>query len=196
MLHPDLPEILQTARKSFPKTLLQLVSNGILILRRTDDFWNICRENNIVVVVTKYPLKLDYIKMEEVAKSKGVKFSFYGDTGHVMKTSYKMPMDTEGFQDAKYSFWNCYHVNTCPYLKAGKLYPCSPMFGTTHFNQRFGTNMDIEKGDYLDIYDVKDTEEILSFLTTPKPFCRFCKTAERSFGHTWERSKRDMSEWT
>ena len=195
LLHPNLSEILQATRKAFPKTLLQLVSNGILLLRQTDDFWNICRENNIVVVVTKYPLKLDYIRMEELAKNKGVEFSFYGDSGHVIKTSYKMPMDIDGRQDAKRSFWDCYHANMLPLVMDGRLYPCTVLPNIVHFNKKFGTNMDIEKGDYLDIYGVKNSGELLSFLSTPKPFCRFCKTTERSFGHTWERSKRDTSEW-
>lgn len=196
LLHPDLLEILRIARETFPKTLLQVVSNGLLLLNKKDDFWSICRENDIVVVVTKYPINIDHSTMLEVAKSNQVKFHFYGNTDTITKTSYKMPMDIDGLQDARRSFWNCYHVNTCPILKEGKLYPCSPSSGAIHFNRRFGTHMDMEADDYLDIYSVKDNAELLSFLSTPKPFCRFCKTAERTFGHTWEQSKKDISEWT
>ena len=106
-----------------------------------------------------------------------------------------MPMDTEGRQEPKHSFWNCYHVNGCSLLMEGKLYPCAVAPNAAHFNKKSNTHMELGKGDYLDIYSVDTMEEILAFLTTPKPFCRYCKTLERSFGHEWERSKREMSEW-
>jgi len=196
LLHPELLDILTSAREAFPKTLLQLVSNGILLLRKEDSFWDTCSSNNINIVVTKYPLNLDYERMREIANDKGVKFSFYGNTGVMARTLYKMPMDVDGFQDAKKSFWNCYHVNSCPLVMEGKLYPCTVLPNAVHFNRKFSTHMDIERGDYLDIYSAKSSGEILAFLSIPKPFCRYCKTKERDFGHPWERSNRDISEWT
>ena len=195
LLHPDLIEILHTAREAFPKSLLQLVTNGILLLSQSNLFWNVCRENEIIIVVTKYPINLDHDRMMETAKANKVKFQFYGNSGIVTKTSYKMPMDVDGMQNAKLSFWNCYHVNTCPLVMEGKLYPCTIIPNSIHFNQKFDVHLDTEEGDYLDIYEAYKQLDLLSYLSTPKPFCRYCKTNERTYGHIWERSKQEISEW-
>ena len=56
--------------------------------------------------------------------------------------------------------------------------------------------MELEEGDYLDIHQVNDVYELYQFLCTPKPFCRYCKTQERTFGHPWGRSEQKMEEWT
>ena len=196
LLHPDLLEVISAARKAFPNSLLQLISNGILLLKQSDDFWNVLRENNIQLVLTKYPINLDYEHMEEIAKTNNVNYSYNSRTGKVLKTLYKMPMDIAGRQDPKKSFWNCFHANTKPLLMEGRLYPCTIIPNVSHFNKKFFTNMEHEKNDYLNIYDVKDIMELFSFLNTPKPFCRYCKTHERTFGSPWERSKQDINEWT
>ena len=196
LLHPDLLEILITARKEFPHTLIELVTNGLLLLSQGDTFWDVCRDYGIMIVTTKYPIQVDYDKIMQIADSKTVMFKFYGKTGETQKTSYKMPMDPEGMQEPKQSFWNCYHGNGCSLLMEGKLYPCTVAPNARHFNKKFNTNMELENGDYLDIYAIDNAEDLLAFLCTPKPFCRYCRTKERSAGHEWERSKQEMSEWT
>ena len=153
-------------------------------------------ENAIQISVTKYPINLDYNQMQEISTLKQVSYQYHRTSGTDIKKSNKMPLDIEGLQDANKSFWNCYHVNACPLLMEGKLYVCTIAPNIIHFNRKFNTHMDIEKDDYLDIYSINDNSSLLSFICTPKPFCRFCKTTERSFGHTWERSKQEMSEWT
>jgi len=62
LLHPELKQILISARVYFPDTLIQLVTNGLLLLRQDEEFWQICRENNITLVNTRYPINLDYEK--------------------------------------------------------------------------------------------------------------------------------------
>ncbi len=196
LLHPHLPEIFAAARKEFPNTVIRLVSNGILLLKQDDAFWDACRDYNILLELTKYPINLDYDKIMRKCNSEGVDFKFYGSSGKVEKTLYKMPMDVEGMQDTKRSFWNCYHVNTCILVMEGKIYPCTIIPNAVHFNKKFNTHMELEKGDFLDIYSVNNLEELLSFVSKPKPFCRYCKTADRSYGYEWGRSKQEISEWT
>jgi hypothetical protein len=77
----------------------------------------------------------------------------------------------------------------------GKLYSCTVAPNVRHFNKRFGTHMELENGDSLDIYRVKKASDLLKFLSRPKPFCRYCDVSNRSYGHKWERSKQEISEW-
>jgi len=195
LLHPQLNEILIATRLAFPKTLIHLVTNGLLLLRQNEDFWRICREQNIVIVNTKYPINLDYTAMKETAAAHSVMFEHYKGTEKVPRKSYKNTLDIEGRQNSIKSFIGCFEVNTFPLLMEGKLYPCTVAPNVRHFNKKFGTNMQLEEGDFLDIYRVEKASEIFNFLVCPKPFCRYCDVRNRSFGHKWERSRQEMREW-
>jgi hypothetical protein len=195
LLHPQLNEILISTRLSFPKALIQLVTNGVLLPRQDEEFWRMCGEQNIVIVNTKYPVNLDYEAIKQTADMHGVKFEHYGDTGKVTKTSYKIPLDIEGRQDPRKSFIECFHANSLPLLMEGKLYSCTVAPNVRHFNKRFGTRMELEDGDFLDIHSVKKAPELFQFLSSPKPFCRYCDVSNRLYGHEWERSRQEINEW-
>lgn len=195
LLHPQLKEILIQARSFFPKTTIRLVTNGILLLRQQEDFWRICRENNIIIIHTKYPIHLDYKAIKKAAATHGVQYRYNGWTGVFAKTSFKMSLDIKGTQDPGKSFIKCFHANTYPLMMEGKFYPCTVAPNIRHFNKRFGTNMALEEGDYIDIYRVNNATELFNFLSCPKPFCRYCDVKNRSYGHKWERSKQKINEW-
>jgi hypothetical protein len=195
LLHPQLKEILICARLFFPGTVLQLLTNGLLLLKQDEDFWRICREQNILIVNTKYPINLDHDAIEKTATAQNVMFEHYQNTGEITKTSYKIPLDLEGRQDPRKSFINCFHANVLPLLMEGKLYPCTVAPNVRHFNKRFGTHLELEDSDSLDIHRVNKASEITNFLSCPKAFCRYCDVHNRSYGHKWERSKFEISEW-
>lgn len=195
LLHPELKTILQSAATHFPHTLLQLVTNGILLLQQDADFWRVCRENKIHITVTRYPLALDYAAMKQRAAENQVVFEFYGNTGTTEKSSHKIVMDIDGRQDPRKSFLGCYHANSLPLLMEGRFYPCTVMPNVRHFNRRFGTGMETTSGDFLEIDHVQDAEAIFHFLSRPKPFCRYCFVTRRTAGHPWARSEQEMSEW-
>lgn len=195
LLHPQLNEILIDTRSFFPKTIIHLVTNGILLLNQAESFWQVCREHDIMIVNTKYPIHLDFKAMEKTSASKGVKFRHYGDTGEKTKTSYKMALDINGGQDPEKSFSECFHANTYPFLMEGKFYACTVAPNVRHFNKRFGTAMELDEGDYLDIDHLQSTSDLLHFISSPKPFCRFCDVRHRSHHHPWQRSAQSMNEW-
>jgi len=196
LLHPDLNEILITARNAFPKSVLSVISNGVLLLKQSPDFWDTCKRNDITIEVTKYPVNLEYEKIFQTVEEKGVKFKFHSYTGKAQKTLYKMPLDLDGGQDPGDSFSNCTLANRWIALMDGKMYTCQVAPNVFHFNKKFDTNLDLEEDDFLDIYKVNNLDEILSFLATPKPFCRYCKIAGIINNIPWQPSKKDISEWT
>ena len=150
---------------------------------------------NIVIVNTKYPINLDYEAIKETAAAHGVMFEHYGDTGSITKASYKIPLDIKGRQNPRKSFLGCFHANARPMLMEGKLYSCTVAPNVRHFNKKFGTHLELESADSLDIYHVEKASELLKFLSFPKPFCRYCDISNRSYGHKWDRSKKVISEW-
>lgn len=195
LLHPRLEEILARTRRFLPETDIMLVTNGILLPKMGESFWSACRENDIVIVNTRYPINLDYGAIRQTAAAHGVRFRHYGRTDAVIKTSYRMALDLRGTQDPRQSFRNCFHANTYPLLAQGRLYACTVAPNVRHFNRRFGTGMRLEEGDWLDIHRPVTAAGILEFLSEPRPFCRYCRVSRRSYGHPWRRSSGDFHEW-
>lgn len=195
LLHPKVKDFLYIARRYFRQTKLRIVTNGVLLLKQNEDFWIACRENNIIVEVTKYPINLDFTDIRNVAGNYGVSLAFYDNTGDVQKTSNHLPLDINGGQDIRRNFTKCYHANNTIFLKKGRLYICTIAPNVHHFNKFFNVDMQTSDGDSIDIYEAQSAREIFQFLSKPIPFCRYCHVDKRSFGHPWKRSNKDIKEW-
>jgi hypothetical protein len=196
LLHPQLRQILTEARRRFPAALIQLATNGVLLPDQDGAFWDLCRRERIVIVMTKYPIELDHDAIRQSAGAHGVTLEYRDETDAEEKQLYRIPLDMSGAQDPAESFSDCFHANNCALLMEGRMYTCTVAPNIGVFNRRFGADLQLADEDSLDIHRAGTKEEVLQFLCTPKPFCRYCNVRARSFGHPWERSKGDISEWT
>jgi organic radical activating enzyme len=196
LLHPQINDFLSVAGKYFPKTKIRIVTNGILLLKQSEAFWRACKDNGIIILNTKYPLPLDFDKMKEVAGKHDVMFKFYGNSGIIQKKSTKTPLDLEGKQDMNTNFIKCMHANNQYYLSRGKLFTCTVAPNIRHFNKFFNKNIPITDADYIDIHKARNEEEIMLFLSRPMPICKYCYVEKRTSGHQWQKSKKDIQEWT
>ena len=195
LLHPELNEILAIVRKNFPYTNIRLTTNGILLLSRDEEFWKTCRENNVQIVVTKYPLQLDFDGMKKKAEEEMVEFKFFEDTdAGQIKRSFKKTINLNGDCNPAESFANCHISNYGNMLLDGKFYGCAFSVQSTRiFNKRFNQNLRLAEEDYLDIYKVNKKEEFFKYAARPKYFCRYCSGKSPVF--PWERSKQNIDEW-
>ncbi|NDV47348.1 radical SAM protein [Paludibacter sp. 221] len=196
LLHPKIIDFMEITRKCFPNTPINIVSNGLLLPKQTTEFWESCRKNDIHIIVTKYPVKLDYKKIEQHVRAQGVAFSYYGNTEKVDKTMQCIPLDVEGKQDARDSFLRCSRANRCISLDGGKIYTCSLIPYVKYFNKHFNKDLVVSPADYIDIYEAKSGDEILDFVSKPVPFCRYCNIKGTIWDIGFGVSKKDISEWT
>ncbi len=195
LLHPDLLKILADVRKHFPHTIIRLTTNGLLLLNQNDEFWRVCRENNVTIVNTKYPINLKFDKMKEKADEESVKFQFFEGTGdHLVKKSFKKIINLNGNSNPTESFANCHISNYGNFLMEGKFYGC-PFSCQSYriFNKKFNQNLRMTENDFLDIYKVEDMKEFFDFAARPKYYCRYCTGISPFFD--WTRSKKEISEW-
>ena len=194
LLHPDLLRIVECTRDNFPEAEVQIVTNGILLLKETEQFWEVCRKNNITIVCTKYPINLAFEEIERKAEKEQVVFQYYGNTGNETKTLFKRKIDLQGIMDPVQAFATCWEANNCNFLMEGKWFECPFIcFAERIFNKKFNQNIKIEREDYLDIYQVKDYHEILEYMAKPKDACRFCKGFHENY--RWDTTKEVMDEW-
>ena len=197
LLHPNLPDFLKAARKFFPNNCIALYTNGTLLENQSETFWQECLKNKIVINITKYPIDFDYKKVEHLVKEKGIELVISSGTNAIMSTFHKHVFDLDGRQDIKKSFYNCKnHQLGCRFLKDGKFYPCTIAPNSKNFCDYFNLPSLLQDGDGIDIYKVKNGEEILNFISKPIPFCKYCDIEKRTENNPWEYSKKDISEWT
>lgn len=198
LLHPELPKLLQISRDCLPYTEIVVMTNGILLNKQEAGFWQACHDNSIKIINTRYPIKLDYGKMENKAKDYGVDFICYGGESNIHTTSYHIPLHLTPVTSAEgIKNWQmCFHANRFRMLKDGKLYPCTIAPNIIHFNNFFGKNVPLSEKDGVDIYKAKNLQEILDFLSKPIPCCRNCNVQGRSFDHPWRCSARNILEWS
>lgn len=194
LLHPQVNEFLRVARAYFPYGIIRLITNGILLGKMEDEFWKVCRDNDITVSPTHYPIAIDYKSLEKRAREENVRFSYFG---HLPKYGgwVHTTLDLNGDRNEAHSFLHCWQANSCSVLDHGRLFPCPVIANSKYFNKHFNTNLRVSKRDYIDIYKVSSLEEIMDFFTRPVPFCRYCNTFKNQ-ECDWGISKKNIDEWT
>ena len=134
--------------------------------------------------------------MKSKANSYGIILDYVGGKHAPVKKMWKIPLCLKGKQSLKRSYKVCAQINQCMTMKDGLIYACNTIQGIKHFNKYFNQNLSLSETDALDIYKAENQEEIISFLCTPKSFCRHCNRMGIELGIPYGPSKKDISEWT
>jgi MoaA/NifB/PqqE/SkfB family radical SAM enzyme len=193
LLHPHIIDILDITRTYFKNSHIIILTNGVLLLKQSKEFWESCKKNNIGINISSYPIIIDRASIEHLAKTHNVVLEYVG--GQV-KEMWRIPFDINGKQDIDFNIKKCFRFNKCIFLQDGKLYTCPMIPCIKHFNKYFNKNLEVTERDYIDIYKARSIREILKFLCKPVPFCRYCNFKEAiTGGIKWSFSKKDISEW-
>lgn len=193
LLNPKVEDYIRAVRDLFPDNRLELVTNGLLLPKMPESFWDTCRKCSVIIRPTKYPIALDYDRLERCAAEHGVRFRYYN--AEPIKTLYKLHLDTSGSQDPKASYCSCGMSNMCLMLKNGRIYTCPVIPNVDHFNRFFDGDFRVTDEDSIDIYGVSSGAEILEFVSHSVPFCRYCDTSNKEYGLPWHLSDRTTDEW-
>jgi len=193
LLHPQLIDIICITRKYF-EGKITIVTNGVLLLKQTDIFWTTCRYNKIDIDMTVYPINIDIKDIKNIAQKYGVLFMLIGENLNKPRLWYHNKRDLNGLQNTNDNFSICKWANSCIYLKDGKLSTCVLPLTVKHFNTYFGNTFKVSENDYIDIHKVKTLDQILTFLSNPIPFCRYCLPDSEELTN-WEVSRKLKTEW-
>jgi MoaA/NifB/PqqE/SkfB family radical SAM enzyme len=191
LLNPKIKDLIIIARKYFSECKIQIVTNGTLLTNQNEEFWEICDKYRIEILISYYPVKLDYNSIKMKAKKHKVHINYSG--GNTKREMSKFELDRDGAGDYKKSFKKCKWANSCVNLRNGKIYPCPTAANIDIFNAYFGENFTLSEKDYIDIYKAQNIDEIFDFLCGPVPFCRFCTHNNENI--EWRTSRKEKSEW-
>ena len=190
LLHKDINKFIRIVNKYLPDTRLQILSNGILIDKMSDDFWNTCKECNVQINITPYPINMDYYKVFNKILDNGLDMFIY-DNGQTKDKKFdRIEYDYSKSQDLLSNYLECNMAKNCANLKNGRIYICPIVNNIDRYNNYYGTNLEVLENDYIDIYDINSGKEIYDFLAKPVPFCGYCDVKQKK-KVLWKRFKEE-----
>lgn len=193
LLNPNIIEILSLTRKYFPKTEIQIVTNGILLADMEPDFWQACNELSVGIALTVYPIKIRLDKITSCANEYKVPYSLYRNG----KYFYHFLLDEFGKQDINDSYIKC-NLKNFPLYHDGKLYPCTIAGCVYKLNNYYNVNFEVSENDCLCIDAETTLEDVYEFLGKPVSFCKYCMVSQWYDDNNrfkWTESKKDKHEW-
>ena len=196
LLHHNLQEIFTTSSKYFPTAKIILVTNGILLAKQEEAFWKSCQKNQIQILITKYPININYDTIIEKAKRFNVICAYGINRNSGIKKMECIPINPNSHKNAEDNFMRCYKANNCITLRNGRLYTCCTIPAVFYLKKYFNLPIDISPDNGIDIHTANSIEEIMKFLSRPVAFCRYCDFDHRRVDLPWSISKKELHEWT
>lgn len=198
LLHPRISTILKVSRDCLPDAFINLVTNGILLSKMDEKFWNLMRDLRISLSVTVYPIGFDYEKYETKAHRYGIKHNFDHSSlkgrKEAVKTTYIMPIKDNPTFSPYQMYAKCAHANFCVVLREGRLYNCSFAANVHHYNYYFHKNIPANEEVSIDIHN-NEVNEIDEFLKFPNKMCAHCDICGYKYDIPWAVSKKEAYEW-
>lgn len=192
LLYPHLNEAMSMARRYFPKASISIFTNGLLLPKMSDDFWQSCRTNYVTIALTRYPINFDYDAVLKLCTVNGVRSTIFGDRS-LHGSFFRFGLDPSKSQNKWKAHFRCYSFG-CITVRDSKIFPCSISACVEHLNKRFNSNFTHLPGDFIDLTDgsLKSIYQILHLRNLPIPFCAHCTKAEVT---EYAISKKNKSEW-
>lgn len=196
LLHPQVCEFLKLTREIFPRSEIQIVTNGLLLPSRKEELLEVCNTYNICVCVSDYKLKFNLngapATLADVLR--GFNLVRVDDKARL----YNISLDLSGEQPVQRAFSRCdLHIYRWYFFQNGRMYPCCICPNIHIFDDFFGTNIKNWDEDEVSITVADHSlEEIERFLNNPIPMCRYCNTILRPRTyHNFSVTKKEINEW-
>ncbi len=188
LLHSEALAIMKDTRSCFPRSRICLVTNGLLLSQQSERFWECCKSNQIVIQVTKYPIRLDLGGALEAASRMGVEV----EISRPVMTFVRF-LNKRGDSDPDTVFRICRSRLKHPFLKDGRVFPCALSANAEILCSRFKLDCSRSPQDSISLSEVASGSDIVRFLGRPVPFCRWCLEHWKRF--KWGISAMKREEW-
>lgn len=197
LLHPRLADIVRTTRAHLPRQDVVLCTNGLLLRRMDEDFWLALAECDVRLLISPYPLRIDYEGLAMLAREKGVRVGFAADITSAAsgkEAFMHLAIDPEGGCDQTRSFVSCPFGGCYLQLARGAIWPCQVAAHHGCLSRHFGYDMHDAPADSLPLSSVGSTDDIETFRRMSHPMCRHCDNDALTV-MPWKRSGLNADEW-
>ncbi len=193
LLHPQILALFKITREIFPQVDFECYTNGLVLVNMSNEDLQLLKELRVVLVITEYPLdKLNLTNVYKRLDKIGVIYNVIFSEGQ--KYFSKRPLNFEK-NTPKYLFYNCPRYKMCDslFLFNGRLYKCIYALSAGYVNQAFDKELEVQKGDYVDIYS-STADDVYQYAISRIPFCGYCSQIEETI--PWGLSTKRIEEWT
>ena len=188
----NLPDYLEYARRVFPESDIELVTNGLLIPQMSEQWIHCLEKHRITIVISLYPptVKIQG-KIEDVLSKSTIIWKYDGNEIR----EFGRNLTLKPAQDMFVSSQKCLAVG-CTFLRNRRLYKC-PFEGLiSDFGEFYNLKMEIPDTGYkVDQGGDKDLyEHIKQLALEPVEMCRYCSEAREWI--PWEVcAKPELEDW-
>lgn len=185
LLHPEINLFIEITNKAFPRAQLSIVTNGILLPKMPQSFWETCRDCSVSIDVSRYP-NTEEIFQNSVAliEKNGVKLGDVHDCPD-MYVFHNPKGDSEKELAFKYCALKKYTI-----LRDNKIYTCPKTAYIDIYNNFYKLKKSADKGINICFSSAK---KILRYLKKPVSTCEYCTYSGRFV--EWELSRKNKTEW-
>ena len=166
LLNPEIEKYIIQTRQCFPKSEIQIITNGLLLLQLSDRMMNIFLENRVTIIISEYiPTHKIIDQIEQRLQKFELEYSIrYLDK----KKKFNRPLTIS----------NCSKHNKrcisngCTAICDGKIARCPTLLYIDKFNEKFKQNLPNEG-----IFNIRDCDSgkmIVDKLREKVPLCDFC----------------------
>lgn len=168
LLNTEMDKYILLTRKLYPKAIIYIVTNGLLIRQLSGDLLDMMKKLKISFLLSYYPpLQGKISDISKFLDEKGVNYYISPLIEKFTKKQTLIPRN-----DYEEVFFKCQQAH-CHNLYNGKLAACFLPFTTHYFNEYFDQNLPEDGA--VDLYKEGLTvEELKKALLTPFQRCRYC----------------------
>lgn len=199
-LNSNLGEYIKITRKYFPKSNIDIATNGLLICNLNKDLIDIINDNNIFIKISLYlPIEKMKNKIEKFLIDNKL-LHFYGngckqvDDKLLIRDFHKCLTTTKKY-DSKYNSENCF-ARECWFLKGCLIAKCATPLQINILNEKFKTNFKLNSNDFIDISKLKDSSwNDIERLLNPIEFCSYCSPKEEKYRWEIKNTNQQLSDY-
>ena len=170
LLHPDIINILKIARRNLPFSQIQVLTNGTLLNKMSQEFFETCYEKNIKISITTYSVLNNTEELKKIFSSFKIKYEF-----SPMIFTFSANLNPYGNSNQEETFKNC-RYNYCKILREDNIYLCSRRAYLDKYNEYFNKNIPMGKG--INIFN-NSAKQIFNYLKTPEETCKYCTNVKK-----------------
>lgn len=165
-LNPDIAIYAQKIRSILPHSYIQIVTNGLLLLKIDKHVLEVIRENDIVISISEY--QPTHRVIEDIKSKLNDSQVDYIIRPYEIKQSFNLPLSIS--DESQYP--HCCISNGCVNIWDGKISRCPTLMYIDRFNEKFGT--ELPNDGIMQLDNCPDGFELLKRLQQEVPLCKHC----------------------
>ena len=155
-------------RKYFPNVELRVLTNATLVTKMTNEFWEIVRDNGVIIHISLYPPVRESINdIEAVLRKNEITYTVFRVMTHFIKRLTRFPLEDEAENNKR-----CLSAG-CHFLREGTIAKCPASVLVGNMDSKLKYN------DVTEIDKITDAYEAISVLNGPCELCKNCSVSRQ-----------------